>query len=188
MSLPEYRVDLEKKKFVETAAGDVAVRSQITGDIQIGAVEIKDGATDRRASVSVAGELKVEGAVTTDVDVSTLSTSAKQLPDDHNVTVSNTVTVDATDLDIRDLVHTADSVNVGDGTNLISVDTTNALKTFDAVANSLIPSVYDYISLSYTGSNLTGVVYKTGGSGGSTVSTLILAYDGSDNLTSVTKS
>jgi hypothetical protein len=47
---------------------------------------------------------------------------------------------------------------------------------------------HDYIDLSYIGSNLTGVVYKTGGSGGTTVATLTLAYDGSDNLTSVTKS
>ena len=47
---------------------------------------------------------------------------------------------------------------------------------------------YDYISLSYTGSNLTGVVYKFGGSGGVTVATLTLTYDGSNNLTSVTKS
>lgn len=52
--------------------------------------------------------------------------------------------------------------------------------------NSLVPSVYDYIDLSYTGDNLTGVVFKTGGSGGTTVSTLTLAYSGS-NLTSVTK-
>jgi hypothetical protein len=47
---------------------------------------------------------------------------------------------------------------------------------------------HDYIDLSYTGSNLTGVVYKTGGSGGTTVATLTLAYDGNDNLISVTKS
>ena len=46
---------------------------------------------------------------------------------------------------------------------------------------------YDYVSLSYTGSNLTGVVYKTGGASGSTVATLTLAYSGS-NLVSVTKS
>ena len=52
--------------------------------------------------------------------------------------------------------------------------------------NSLVPAVYDYISLSYTGSNLTTVVYKTGGSGGSTVRTLTLGYDGSDNLIKVT--
>lgn len=48
--------------------------------------------------------------------------------------------------------------------------------------------LYDYIALSYTGSNLTGVVYKTGGSGGTTVATLTLGYDGNDNLTSVTHS
>ncbi|NBS70691.1 hypothetical protein EBT31_17525 [bacterium] len=47
---------------------------------------------------------------------------------------------------------------------------------------------HDYASLSYTGSNLTGVVYKTGGAGGTTVATLTLAYDGSNNLISVTKS
>ncbi len=52
--------------------------------------------------------------------------------------------------------------------------------------NSLVPSVYDYISLAYTGSNLTSVVFKSGGSGGTTVSTLTLSYTGSD-LTSVTK-
>ena len=46
---------------------------------------------------------------------------------------------------------------------------------------------HDYIDLSYTGSNLTSVVYKDGGSGGTTVATLTLAYDGNDNLTSVTK-
>jgi hypothetical protein len=55
------------------------------------------------------------------------------------------------------------------------------------VAGLSIPE-HDYISLSYTGTNLTGVVYKTGGSGGTTVATLTLAYDGNDNLISVTKS
>ena len=55
------------------------------------------------------------------------------------------------------------------------------------VAGLSIPE-HDYIALSYTSSNLTGVVYKTGGSGGTTVATLTLAYDGSNNLTSVTKS
>jgi hypothetical protein len=57
-----------------------------------------------------------------------------------------------------------------------------------AVINGLSIPEHDYISLSYTGSNLTGVVYKTGGSGGTTVGTLTLAYDGSSNLISVTKS
>jgi hypothetical protein len=46
---------------------------------------------------------------------------------------------------------------------------------------------HDFIALSYTGENLTGVVYKTGGSGGATVAELTLAYTGS-RLDSVTKS
>lgn len=54
------------------------------------------------------------------------------------------------------------------------------------VLNSLVPSVFDYVGLTYTGSNLTVAVFKTGGSGGSTVSTLTLAYTGSQ-LDSVTK-
>lgn len=46
--------------------------------------------------------------------------------------------------------------------------------------------IHDYIGLSYTGSNLTGVTYKTGGAAGTLVATLTLAYSGS-TLTSVTK-
>jgi len=64
---------------------------------------------------------------------------------------------------------------------------TKGLEVFDQVANSLVPAVYDYISLSYTGDNLTGVVFKTGGSGGTTISTLTLAYTGAQ-LDTVTKS
>jgi cytoskeletal protein CcmA (bactofilin family) len=52
--------------------------------------------------------------------------------------------------------------------------------------NSLIPSTYDYISLAYTGNNLTTVLFKNGGSGGILISTLTLDYSGSQ-LISVTK-
>jgi len=54
------------------------------------------------------------------------------------------------------------------------------------VSSPLVPASYDYIFLGYTGSNLTSVVFKTGGSGGTTVATLTLAYTGS-RLDSVTK-
>ena len=67
-------------------------------------------------------------------------------------------------------------IDNGDGTYSIAV----------SAFNSLVPASYDYISLTYTGDNLTGVVYKTGGSGGTTIATLTLAYSGS-TLTSVTK-
>jgi len=53
-------------------------------------------------------------------------------------------------------------------------------------AGRLINEEYDFIDLDYTGSNLTTVTYKTGGSGGTTVATLTLTYSGS-NLDTVTK-
>ncbi len=56
-----------------------------------------------------------------------------------------------------------------------------------SIAGMAIPS-NDYIALGYTSGNLTSVTYKLGGSSGTTVATLTLAYDGSNNLTSVTKS
>jgi len=46
---------------------------------------------------------------------------------------------------------------------------------------------HDYIALSYTGDNLTSVVYKVGGVGGTTVATLTLGYSGSQ-LVSVARS
>lgn len=63
-------------------------------------------------------------------------------------------------------------------------DSGNPIPTIQGLS---IPS-HDHISLSYTGSNLTGVVYMTGGSGGTVVATLTLVYDGSNNLISVTRS
>lgn len=50
----------------------------------------------------------------------------------------------------------------------------------------LIPA-YDYIALTYSGTNLTNTAYKLGGSGGTTVATLALSYDASGNVTTVTK-
>jgi hypothetical protein len=70
--------------------------------------------------------------------------------------------------------------------NTASVTDDGALKV-DALEGLDIPA-HDYISLSYTGSNLTGVIYKSGGSGGVTVAALTLVYDGSNNLISVAKS
>lgn len=58
---------------------------------------------------------------------------------------------------------------------------------------NLVPSKYDYISLTYvSGGNGDGevetVTYKTGGIGGTTVATLTLTYDADNNLSSVTRS
>lgn len=69
-------------------------------------------------------------------------------------------------------------VDNGDGTYSVAVSPRES---------GLDIPTYDYISLSYTGDNLTSVVFKTGGSGGTTVATLTLAYTGA-RLDSVTKS
>jgi hypothetical protein len=56
------------------------------------------------------------------------------------------------------------------------------------VLTGLIPHSYDYISLSYEGNNLTGVEYKEGGSLGTVVATLSLAYNINNDIISITKS
>jgi hypothetical protein len=56
------------------------------------------------------------------------------------------------------------------------------------VINSLIPGNYDYVGLTYNGTaSITQALFKTGGSAGIVVSTLIFEYDSSDNLISVTE-
>jgi len=55
------------------------------------------------------------------------------------------------------------------------------------VLTGLIPHNYDYISMSYTGSNLTGVEYKEGGVAGTVVANLAITYDGSGNILTITK-
>jgi hypothetical protein len=59
--------------------------------------------------------------------------------------------------------------------------------------SSLVPEEYDYIAMTYvaTGNGageIETVVYKLGGSGGTTQATLTLAYDASHRLISVAKS
>lgn len=62
----------------------------------------------------------------------------------------------------------------------------NGLK-YQLMGNGLVPEEYDHISLGYTGSNLTSVIYKLGGASGTTVATLTLAYTGSQ-LDTITRS
>jgi hypothetical protein len=96
--------------------------------------------------------------------------------------------------EIRDLLTgSGDPIPVDIGTNIdVTIDNTSIEVSNDSgnpipVVTGLEIPEHDYIALSYTGDDLTGVVYKTGGSGGTTVATLTLAYsDG--KLASVTKS
>ncbi len=58
------------------------------------------------------------------------------------------------------------------------------------LAGSLVPEEFDYQSITYVGAttDISTVTYKLGGSGGTTVAVLTLGYDGSNRLTSVTRS
>ncbi len=81
------------------------------------------------------------------------------------------------------IVPSVKQIKIWDGTTEADVTTLGSLETMNT--GQLVPMEYDYIALTYTGTNLTGVVYKTGGAGGATVATLTLAYTGSvlDSIT-----
>lgn len=58
---------------------------------------------------------------------------------------------------------------------------------------SLVPEEYDHLTLTYVASGngvgeIETVTYRTGGSGGTVVVTLTLAYDASNRLETVTRS
>lgn len=63
----------------------------------------------------------------------------------------------------------------------------NMPNTVNVIQGLLVPA-HDYVSLSYTGNDVTGITYKEGGSSGITVATLALTYDGSGNLLTITRS
>jgi len=60
------------------------------------------------------------------------------------------------------------------------------------IGNGLVPENYDYVALTYVvAGNGVGeietVVYKSGGSGGTTEATLTLAYNSDNEISSITK-
>lgn len=78
----------EDTKISRSTTGAIGDIKLTTGDIEIGAVEIKDSTTDTRATVGANGlHVDVQASVLPDG----ASTSAKQLADGHNVAVSNMI-------------------------------------------------------------------------------------------------
>ena len=55
----------------------------------------------------------------------------------------NSITVDAANLDIRDLTHVSDSVQIGDGTDLLGVNTDGSINV-NVVSSTLSDEVHDY--------------------------------------------
>lgn len=86
-------------------------------------------------------------------------------------------------------------VNVGGATLNIEGDVTVSneveVKKYSGdpvpVVSGLEIPEHDFISLSYSGNNLTGVVYKVNGANGSVVASLALDYDQNNQLISIAK-
>lgn len=117
-----------------------------------------------------------QGHVQTDIKSSALpsgaSTSAKQLLNDHDVTVSNMIP----------------AVETGLATSAIQNSQTTLLQGI----GGFILTGYDYIALTYVAAGngvgeIETAIFKTGGSGGTTIATLTLAYNVDDEISSVTK-
>ena len=69
---------------------------------------------------------------------------------------------------------------------------TAQMETFLTAISGFVTSGYDYVALTYVPSGdgvgeIQTATFKTGGSGGTTIATLTLAYDTDDKLASVTK-
>ena len=173
--------------------------------------------SDNGGSVTVDGSVTVSGTVTANTGLSqpltdaqlrasavpisgtvAISNSSVEISNDvgNPVPVSGTVTITPSgtqtitgSVSVSNFPATqpvsAASLPLPTGAATSSEQTTS--NNYLAALNSLTPTQYDYINCSYTSGNLTGVVYKSGGSGGTTVSTLTLTYDVNNNLTSVTK-
>lgn len=132
------RLQREYDKFVEDVNGNTAIRALLSGvDIQIGAVEIKDGESDTRAKVK-----------NDDTD-NALVVTQNSVP---------TTTVTAEDLDIRDLSQAQDNVRIygydyAFNYYIPKVDSSGKqyINTLDTISNALP-----------TGSNTIGAVTQAG--------------------------
>ena len=109
------------------------------------------------------------------VDTSGLASSAKQ----------DLIITELQDID-------ANTVDAATETTL-SAQASNIALLEARLPGSLVPETHDYIATTYVAAGngigeIETVTYKTGGAGGSTVATLTLTYDGSNRLSSVTRS
>lgn len=155
------------------------------GNLKVSIEEVDGGADIATETTLDAINTKlVSGTDIGDVTVNNGSgASAVNIQDGGNsITVDGTVS--ATQSGTWDINNVSGTVSLPTGAST-SANQTTANTLLGGIAG-FTPAVYDYISLTYTGDDLTGVVFKSGGSGGTTVSTLTLAYAGGV-LTSVTK-
>jgi len=82
--------------------------------------------------------------------------------------------------------HVDESIGVGGKTTTGSFMPFRLDTSGNMILSTLVPFPHDYIHLDYAGALLGSAIYRTGGSGGTTVATVVLAYSGTA-LTDITR-
>lgn len=140
-------------KIVDGTITSQALKVEADGSINVNAtatdLDIRDlaFATD---SVDVSGsEVSLDAATLAALENTTVTVdnaagaAAVNIQDGGNsITVDGSVTVSATNLDIRDLTHASDSIKVGDGTDFLAVNTDGSINVI--VQEDVGTEVVDY--------------------------------------------
>lgn len=174
----------------EDPSGDLRpVAVDASGNIIVGSSALPVGAaTEAKQDVGNASLSSI------DTKLSSQATAANQTTAIAELTSINT---DTTSLDSKTVVVDTSNVQVassalptGASTEAKQDSTIAAITAFsDKTAGSLVPEAFDYQLITYVGAttDIDTVTYKTGGAGGSTVATLTMGYDGSNRLSTVTR-
>ncbi len=145
---------------------------QDTGNASLASIDTK-----LTAPLSVTGPLTDAELRATPVPVSISSGISNPLPVQDSAAEASLASIDSN-------VIVADTDNV---TVIASALPSGAAKESKQAPSDIVVN-YDYRAISYVGvtQKIDTIIYKTGGSGGSTVATQTFGYDGSDRLTSIT--
>lgn len=158
---------------------------------------ITGGATEAKQDVIITELQQQEALLTTiDADTSSIATNSSTIAGDTTSIDGKITAVDTGNVTVASSAlptGAATSANQTTGNASLSTIQSDITALNAKLASSLVPEVYDYIALTYVAAGagvgeIETVVYKTGGAAGTTVATLTLAYDGSNRLSSTTRS
>lgn len=136
-----------------TITVDGTVAATQSGVWDIGTVTTLTGITNDVNIADGGNSITVDGTVAaTQSGVWNIGTVASITADVSIDDGGNSITVDAADLDIRDLTHVSDSVKIGDGTDLMAVNTDGSINV-NIVTAALSNEVNDYDTASSVSSD-----------------------------------
>src|SRR5574343_12799 len=131
-------------------ASSLPIRTESAGDV---IVQVSDSTIpSQRLLVNADGSINTNATLTaTDLDIRDLAFATDKV----DVTGSS-VTITATDLDIRDLSHSQDSIKIGDGTDLLAINSDGSIN-IKIVDKSPGNEVIDYNTNNALAAHATGV-------------------------------